>query len=375
MKVQQVTAALETIAPLHYAMEWDNVGLLIGSPEWTARAIMLTIDLTEDVLREAKEHNVQMIMAYHPAIFHPLNRISNTSLTEQIVLEAARSGIAVYSPHTALDAAPGGLNDWLAEGVRGNDGGDVRALEAYHALPESEQCKIVTFCPADAVDAIRNGLGTVGAGRIGEYQLCSFELRGTGTFFGGDTTDPAVGEKGRLEHVDEVRLEMVCSEPALGLAVLALREFHPYEEPPVEIYRLHPRPNRKVGQGRRVVLDQKVTLEQIVNRIKDRMGVTRIRVAVGRGAPDSYRTVGLSAGAGASLIDAAIDQGCELFFTGEMRHHDVLAAQARGCTIILAGHTNTERGYLPVLRGRLLQLLPDTTVEVSTRDCDPLLPM
>jgi dinuclear metal center YbgI/SA1388 family protein len=180
MHVKHVTDALETIAPLRHAMEWDNVGLLIGSPEWAAGTVMLTIDLTEDVLREARESGVQMIIAYHPIIFRPLNRISDETLTQHIVLEAARSGIAVFSPHTALDAAPGGMNDWLAEGVSGDDGGDVRALEPIRVLPESEECKIVTFCPAETVDAIRNGLGTIGAGRIGEYQLCSFELRGTG---------------------------------------------------------------------------------------------------------------------------------------------------------------------------------------------------
>jgi len=375
MRVQQVTEALETIAPLRYAMDWDNVGLLIGSRQWPARTIMLTIDLTEDVLREAKEHNVQMIVAYHPAIFRPLKRISGETLTEHIVLETARAGIAVYSPHTALDAAPDGVNDWLAHGISGNTGGDVRALQPFQALPESEQCKIVTFCPQNAVDAIRNGLATVGAGRIGDYQLCSFELRGTGTFFGSDATDPAVGEKGRLERVDEVRLEMVCSESALGLAVMALREFHPYEEPPIEIYSLQPRPDRTIGPGRRVVLDQKAALDEIVERVKKRLGVSRIRVAVGRGAPDAYRTIGLCAGAGAELVDDAVKQGCEMYFTGEMRHHDVLDAQARGCTVVLAGHTNTERGYLSVLRSRMIERLPDATIEISQNDCDPLLPM
>jgi dinuclear metal center YbgI/SA1388 family protein len=382
MNVQKVINALETIAPIRLAAEWDNVGLLIGSPDANVGPIMLTIDLTDEVLREAKEHGVSMIVAYHPPIFQPLSRITDATMTEQNVLEAARSGIAVYSPHTALDAAPGGVNDWLVAGVGGADGddgrslrGDVRAIDAFHALPESEQCKIVTFCPEHAVDAIRNGLATIGAGRIGEYQLCSFEMRGTGTFFGSDSASPAVGEKGRFERVEEVRLEMVCSESSQGLAVMTLREFHPYEEPPIEIYKLQPRPDRTIGQGRRVVLDQKATLEEIVDRIKKRLGVARIRAAIGRDAPEAYRTIGVCAGAGASIVDAAISQGCELFFTGEMRHHDVLRAQARGCTVVLAGHTNTERGYLAVLQSRMKQLLPDAAIVVSSKDRDPLLPM
>lgn len=372
MQVQQIIDVLEAMAPRHFAEPWDNVGLLIGSPRWPADSILLTIDLTEEVLREATEAKAQMIVAYHPPIFEPMKSITDASVKQHIVLEAAHAGIAVYSPHTALDAAPGGVNDWLAEGL---GTGDVRALSAYAALPPTEECKIVTFCPADAVDAVRNGLATVGAGRIGDYQLCSFELKGQGTFFGGESTSPAVGAKGQLERVEEVCLEMVCSKSALGLAMIALREFHPYEEPPVEIYSLLARPERKIGQGRRVTLDQKVTLENLVSRIKQRLGVCRIRVALGRRAPESYRTIGLCAGAGGALLDEAIAQGCELFFTGEMRHHDVLAAQARGCTVILAGHTNTERGYLSVLRDRLLESFPKGSITISSVDRDPLQPM
>ncbi len=372
MNVRDVMNVLEAIAPLHYAEEWDNVGLLIGSTDWPADAILLTIDLTEEVLLEAIEAKAQMVVAYHPAIFTPLKRVTEATVREQTVLHAARAGIAVYSPHTALDAAPNGVNDWLAHGL---GHGDVRALVADRVLPQSEECKIVTFCPADAVDAIRNGLGTVGAGRIGEYQLCSFELRGQGTFFGGDSTNPAVGARGTLERVDEVRLEMVCSQSALGLAVIALREFHPYEEPPIEIYQQQPRPDRTSGAGRRVTLDQKAPLEEIVERIKARLGVERLRVATGRGRGKTYQTIGLCAGAGGSLLDEAVNQGCELFFTGEMRHHDVLRAQARGCTVILAGHTNTERGYLDVLRETLQEKLGGATIRVSERDEEPLRPM
>jgi dinuclear metal center YbgI/SA1388 family protein len=369
MNVQDVTNVLETIAPLRYAAEWDNVGLLIGSPRWRADHVLLTIDLTEEVLAEAADNGVKMVVAYHPPIFEPLNTLTDATVRQAIVLEAARAGIAVYTPHTALDAAPGGVTDWLARGL---GSGDARALEPYESLPQSEQCKIVTFCPAEAVDPIRAGLATVGAGRIGNYQLCSFELRGTGTFFGDETTNPAVGERDALQRVDEVRLEMVCGKNNLALAVMTLREFHPYEEPAIEVYQLLPRPNRRVGHGGRVVLDQRVDIETLVERVKACLGVNRIGIAPGRDAPEAYQIIGLCPGAGGSFLDAAIEQGCELFFTGEMRHHDVLAAQARGCTIMLAGHTNTERGYLPLLRDRMAQALPGCTISVAQADINPL---
>jgi dinuclear metal center YbgI/SA1388 family protein len=369
MQVKRIIEVLESFAPLEYAAEWDNVGLLVGSPQWRAEPLLLAVDLTEGVLREAVDAGARMIVSYHPPVFEPLSRLTDATPKQRIALGAARREVAVYSPHTALDAAPGGINDWLAEGL---GSGDVRALNAYEALPETEQYKVVTFCPADAADRLRGALATIGAGRIGRYELCSFEMAGTGTFFAGPDSSPQVGRKGTLERVDELRLEMVCPGASLALAVTTLREFHPYEEPPIEIYRLEPRPQRSIGEGRRVVLDQKEPLAALVQRIKRRLSVDRLRVAVGDGAPRRYRTIGLCAGAGGPLRPPATEQGCELFLTGEMRHHDVLAAQADGCTVVLAGHPNTERGYLKVLRKRLTAVLPDLTVSVSRKDVDPL---
>ena len=359
----------ETIAPPQYAAEWDNIGLLAGSGEWEADSILLTIDLTDAVLDEAVNAGAKLIVSYHPPIFQPLKSITDASPKQRIILNAIASRLAIYSPHTALDAAPDGINDWLAQAF---GTGDVRALQSYEFLPESEQCKIVTFCPADIVDAVRNGLASVGAGQIGKYQLCSFELPGRGTFFAGDGAKPTLGVRGAMQVVDEVRLEMVCPKAALALALATLRQFHPYEEPAIDIYPLHSRPLRHIGHGRRVMLDQAVTLKSLAQRLKQNLGLKRLEVAVGHDAPARYTRIGVCAGAGGSLLQDAIDQGCQLFFTGELRHHDVLNAQAQGCTVVLAGHTNTERGYLKVLRKRLNDVAPDVNVSISRRDANPL---
>jgi dinuclear metal center YbgI/SA1388 family protein len=369
MNVNEIVEALESIAPPKYAESWDNVGLLIGSRQWETARAMLTIDLTGEVLEEAIAAKAQMIVSYHPPIFEPLKSLTDETEKQSIALQAAGAGIAVYSPHTALDAAPGGVNDWLAESL---GPGDVRALLCRESLPRTEEHKVVTFCPADSIDRLRNALAAVGAGRIGEYERCSFEMAGTGTFLGGPGTTPVVGRRGQLERVDEVRLEMVCPGAALGLAVLTLREFHPYEEPPIEIYRLQGRPQRHIGAGRRIVLDQKTTLKQLAERIKGQLEIAQVRVATARNAPRKYRTIGLCPGAGAALVEQAIADGCELFLTGEMRHHDLLATQARGCTVILAGHTNTERGYLKRLQSELLSRLPEVELTIAKRDTDPL---
>lgn len=370
--VERLVDAMLAIAPLRYAEAWDNVGLLLGSRRWPMQRVLLTIDLTEAVLAEAIRARVHAIVSYHPPLFHATKAVTDATPLGRVLVEAAANRIAVYSPHTALDAAPGGLNDWLAAGV---GEGDVRALEPFAHLPETEECKIVTFAPAGAIDKIRDGLASAGAGRIGEYERCSFEIRGSGTFFGGAGSNPAVGRRGTLERVDEVRLEMVCPRDALALAIATLREFHPYEEPPIEIHPLAARPQRDAGPGRRVVLDQPATLSVLVKRIKDRLGVRHLSVAEPRPAAAKFKKIAVCAGAGGSMLQRAIQTGCELFLTGEMRHHDVLGALASGCAVILAGHTNTERGYLPTLQRRLSDRLPQIRIAVAKRDADPLATM
>ena len=369
-----VHAALATIAPLQLAEDWDNVGELITGVRDRIGTMLLTIDLTEPVLEEAIDARADMVVAYHPPIFSPLARLTTSTPNEAIALGLAQAGIHVYSPHTALDAAPGGVNDWFSDCL---GEGDRRALMAACEQPKTEAFKIITFCPPEYTDRIRDGLAALGAGNIGAYQRCSFELKGTGTFHGhAERSDPAIGQSGQLERVEETRLEMVCPADALAAAIRSIRSFHPYEEPPIEILRLEPRPQRDTGAGRRVHLDRSMSLRGIAEAVKVRTGSPRVQVARAHERPQRHRMIGLCAGAGASLLDEALAQECSVFVTGEMRHHDILRAQADGCSIILAGHTNTERGYLPILAKRLTKLLGDTapTILVSRKDRDPLRP-
>ncbi|MGI9013123.1 MAG: Nif3-like dinuclear metal center hexameric protein [Phycisphaerales bacterium] len=371
--VAKFVAFLEDIAPLRLAEEWDNVGLLLGAGDWPATRILLTIDLTRDVLEEAIDASVNFIVAYHPPLFRPISSLSDRDPQQHILLRAARAGIAIYSPHTALDAAEGGINDWLA---RGMGEGDIRALQPHQHLHASQACKIVIFCPPDAVDTLRSGLTSIGAGNIGNYEQCSFTTEGQGTFMGTGAAKPVIGTVGRLERTREVRLEMVCSTRSLPLAVTTIRQLHPYEEPAFDIYPLVAQPERASGAGRRIVLDQPIQLEELAVRVCRCLSVQQLQIASTQAIAEgkSVQTLGTCAGAGGSMLEAALSDGCEVFLTGEMRHHDVLAAVAKGCSVILAGHTNTERGYLPTLRDRLHAGMPsgDVSIMISGRDADPL---
>ncbi|MBX3358429.1 MAG: Nif3-like dinuclear metal center hexameric protein [Phycisphaeraceae bacterium] len=391
MKVRDLMEAMQQIAPLRYAESWDNVGLLVGSARKEIRGpVLLTIDLTEAVVLEAAGMRASAVVAYHPVIFHPIRRIADEGLGGHaaILLKAIESGLAVYCPHSALDAAPGGMTDWLADGLLDRKGvvkADRRALVPHIHRHDSQQVKVVTFVPAKDVEQVRLGMATAGAGLIGNYEVCSFASDGRGTFRGLDGSKPSVGEAGKLEEVTEVRLEMVCSRHALPLAVETLRQFHPYEEPAIDVYELSGVPERSAGAGRRLVLDQPVSLERLADRLKTHLfgrgrgsgppGAVQIAAAAGaEGAPVSF--VGICPGAGASLAGVAKAEGCQVFVTGEMKHHEVLEAiepaeRTPGMSVIVAGHTATERGYLPRLAERLREMLDGVKVEVSAVDRSP----
>ena len=367
METQELISAFESFAPTYLANEWDNVGLLVGSTDWPADKILLTIDLTESVLQEAIAMKTNAIVSYHPPIFHPLKSVTNRTFKERLVLEAAAHQIAIYSPHTSLDVANGGVNDWIVEGI---GKGDVRALVPFGNLPPGEECKLVTFCPEDKAEELRLALSSVGCGRIGKYEQCSFTTQGTGTFLGGKDTNPTHGKPEVLQKVVECKFEMAVSRNSLSLAIQVLRQFHPYEEPALEVHELGERPRREMGVGRRIHLDQPMQLDELARKLKKHLGIGYVRVAPSVDKDDraTVQTVGLCAGAGGSVCNLAIDDGCEVFITGEMTHHQVVAATARGCTVILTGHTNSERGYLPTLKNQLAELLPSATISVSLAD-------
>lgn len=382
MLVRDLTNALESIAPLRYAESWDRVGLLVGD---TARELrgpaLLAIDLTERVLAEAIAMKADAIVAYHPPLWEPLKRLTASSSRERVILGAVEHRIAIYSPHTALDSVPGGVTDWLCEGLSGSTKpgkiiGDCRALSPMLLREPTQEVKIVTFVPEKEAETVRGALATAGAGIIGDYTVCSFNTRGFGTFLGGKSSRPAVGEPGALQNTTELRVEMVCSRLALPLALETLRRFHPYEEPAIDVYELVPKPTRHGGHGRRLVLDHPTTFTQLASRLKSHLGISHVSIATADGEHPSkdhpVTHLGVCPGSGHELALPALADGCQVFVTGEMKHHEVLALLNSGLSVILAGHTSTERGYLPRLAELITQKLPALKTAVSTQDRDPL---
>jgi dinuclear metal center YbgI/SA1388 family protein len=374
----EVLALLERLAPLDLSEDWDNTGLLLEPAAAAARPIeraFVCIDLSEAVLEEAIEREADFLIAYHPPIFRGLKRFRASSPEERVLLRALEAGVAVYSPHTALDAAEGGMNDWLA---RAFGPGRVSPLSAARPKAARQEFKLVVFVPPANVADLRSALSReLGAGNIGNYSECGFELEGRGSFFGNEATQPRVGERGKLEFVAETRLEMRCPASALGELARLITAHHPYEEPAWDVYPLStPAAPSNAGAGRLVQLATPISLTEAIARLKAHLGLAQLRVATAsaHSSGNPIECVAVCAGAGGSLFEREAKASCaQLFVTGEMRHHDVLAKLRAGSSVILSEHTHTERGFLPEFARRLESFAEgQLRVLVSERDHDPL---
>jgi dinuclear metal center YbgI/SA1388 family protein len=363
MQLARVVDVLEEIAPTRHAESWDNVGLLAGDPGRAVSKAMLAIDYTPEVAAEAEAEACDLVVAYHPPIFQPLKRVVATDASA-LVFDALRRGVAIYSPHTALDVADGGTNDMLADAI-----GLVPATRGPLRLvqPKAEQYKLVTFVPQKDLDRVSDALFAAGAGRIGNYTRCSFRSPGTGTFFGEEGANPVVGESGRLEEAQEVKLETVLPIALLSDALAALRSSHPYEEPAFDLVQLAA-PPEKLGQGRIGTMPP-AERSAVVERIKQELELSHLLVA--GPTEGAITTAACCAGSCGDLLDDAIAQGARLYLTGEMRHHDALKAARAGVTVVCTLHSNSERAVLKRLKARLADRAADLLTVLSRRDRDP----
>ncbi len=363
MKLDEICRVLEGIAPLHLAQSWDNVGLLAGDEQAECASISLAIDLTAAVLDEAIRDKHDLVLAYHPPLFKPISSLrTGSSGTDALVWSAIRNGVAIYSMHTALDAADGGTNDVLA-GICGAT--DLEPFEYVDA--HCRECKIVVFVPAESVDAVADAMAGAGAGIIGEYEKCSFRIPGTGTFRGSAQSSPTVGQAGRYETVDEIRLEMVAPSTKLPGVVQAIQQAHPYEEPAFDLYPLVPRPMR--GIGRIGQLARPTSLAELTALLKQKVPTQAVQI-VGDPAAHIGR-VAVCVGAAGSLPFGLGLGAADCLITGEIRHHDALAIDRLGFHAIALGHWASERPVLAKLAETLRERLSDMRITVSEADRDP----
>lgn len=361
MKIKDIAEKIEKIVPLKLAQDWDNVGLLIGDPRQNVKNILLTIDITRDVLAEAIRSKTDLIISYHPVIWDGLRKING----DNIVYDLIQADIAVFSIHTALDAVIGGVNDGLAEIVGIVDG---KPIGDYVDNPAGDNYKLVVFVPIKSAAKVSNAIFAAGAGAIGNYSNCGFTAEGTGTFLPLTGAKPAIGKKGNLEKVLEIRFETIVPAEKIDDCITAMKKAHPYEEPAFDVFKLYNNQS-KLGLGRIGKLQKPTQLNKILERIKRYTGAKAFGIIGNQNR--LIKTAAVCAGSCGKIINSIIAAKADLYLTGELKHHQALAAQEAGLTCICLSHTVSERFILKKFAKQLQKQIGQITIKISKKDADP----
>lgn len=361
MKIKEIVSALERFAPLPLQDGFDNAGLQIGLTDAEATGALLCLDVTEDVLNEAIASGYNLIISHHPLIFKGYKSITGKDYVERCILKAIKNDIVIYSAHTNLDNAQGGVNFKIAEKIGLKN---VRILD-----PKGDNLiKLVTFVPSAQADEVRNALFSVGCGCIGNYDSCSYNIEGNGTFRAQVGSHPFCGTLGELHHETEVRIETILPKYKKGDVIRALLSKHPYEEP---VFDLYPLQNvwGQVGPGIVGELEIPESELQFLNRLKDlfQVGCLKHNKLTGR----LIQKVSLCGGAGAFLIPQAIRSGADIFITGEIKYHDYFGYEN---DILLAeiGHYESEQYTKEIFYSIIRDLFPNFAIQFSKVNTNPI---
>ncbi|MBN2136184.1 MAG: Nif3-like dinuclear metal center hexameric protein [Sedimentisphaerales bacterium] len=364
MKARDIAAAIESIVPLELAQDWDNVGFLVGDAGQNVKTALLTIDITAAVLAEARKLKADMIVSYHPVIWDGLKQITAGGPTG-VVYELIRAGISVFSIHTALDTVAGGVNDGLAE-ILGIE--SAEPLGDYVDAASSCTYKLVVFVPLDSFREVSEAVFAAGAGKLGNYSRCGFAVEGTGTFLPLDGAAPAVGKRGKFEKVPEMRFETIVPGDKLDAVIAAMRQAHPYEMPAFDVFQQCNSRSRE-GLGRIGELARPMRLSALLGKVKKATGAK----AAGIIGPEDrlVKKAAVCAGSCGKIIDTVIAAKADLYLTGELKHHQALAAQEAGLTCVCLSHTVSERFMLKKFAKQLKKQLNSVIIKVSKKDADP----
>jgi dinuclear metal center YbgI/SA1388 family protein len=367
-----ITALLDEWYPPQHADDWDAVGLVLGDPAHDVRRILLAVDPVAAVADEAILMDADLLVTHHPLFLKGVHGFAATDPKGRVAHRLTSNGCALFAAHTNADSPAGGVSESLALALGLED---VRPLEADPTQPLD---KIVVFVPVDAAEQVRAALAAAGAGRIGDYDQASFSAPGQGRFRPLEGASPAIGEVGRPEVVEEVRIETVCPRHLRGAAVAAVVAAHPYEEPAYDVIELAPLDEPSRGSGRIGRLAAPMTLRDFAAHVDTVLARTAHGVRVA-GDPDQLvEAVGLCGGAGDFLLDRARSAGVDVYLTSDLRHHPASELREHGTPALVdVAHWAAESTWLPVLRDRLVAALndpgPGDTVEVrvSATNTDP----
>lgn len=331
IKIKDVTRYLEEWAPLSYQESYDNAGLLTGDFSRDVNGVLVTLDCTEEVVEEAVQSGCNLIVAHHPILFKGIKKLTGSNYVERTIIKAIQRDVAIYAIHTNLDNVHTGVNRKICEKI---------GLKNLRVLaPKNDTLnKLVTFIPKDNAHQVTEALYNAGAGQIGAYKNCSFQVEGIGTFMPTENTNPHLGARNQQTYVEEVRVEMIFAGHQRKRILDALRKTHPYEEVAYYVFPLL-NENQEVGSGMVGDLDSAVEPLEFLRSLKDGMDLNIIRYTAL--LPKKIQKIAVCGGSGSFLLPKAIQAGADFFITSDVKYHEFFDADGR-ITIADIGHYESE---------------------------------
>ena len=347
VKVKDIMNVMEGLAPHELAESWDLVGLAVGDPEAEVKKVLVALDVTDPVVEEARKLGADMIVTHHPMLlFRKIQSITTEDLLGKRIFKLIKNDIAAFSAHTNLDIVWGGTNDVLAELIGLEN---IRILEETTAEALK---KIVVYVPVTHGDAVRKAMCEAGAGHIGNYSHCTFAAEGKGTFLPLEGTNPFLGEQGKMEYADEIRLETIVPAKKLPAVLDAMLKAHPYEEVAYDVYAVEQK-GKPEGIGRIGELPREMTFRELGELLREKLGLDHIRLT-GR-AEKKIKTVGLCTGSGVEFLEAAGRMGADAYLTGDIKFHEAQRAVEQDIPVADVTHYASEVLIVPVLKEKILQ--------------------
>ena len=361
MTVKEVSTVLEELAPLGYAEDFDNVGLLVGNPNSEVTGVLVTLDTLESVIEEAIANQCNLIVSFHPIIFSGLKKITGGTYVERVVLKAIRNGIAIYSMHTALDNVPQGVNAKICQ--------ILCITNSKILIPQKGTLKkLTTYAPLENANSVKEALFEAGAGNIGKYSNCSFSIDGIGNYKAGLNANPSKGNIGELHYEKETQINVVFSKIHQSKIIKALLDSHPYEEVAYEISTLD-NTDQNIGIGMVGTLNDPINEIEFLEHVKKKMNASVVRHSELLGK--QIKKVAVLGGSGAFAIEAAKSAGADVYITSDLKYHEFYKAENK---IVIAdiGHYETEQFTKNLLVDYLTKKIPNFAVRLSESKTNPI---
>lgn len=360
MKLRDIISALEQWAPPVYQESYDNSGLIVGDPDAEINAAMVALDCVESVVDEAIEKRVDVIIAHHPIVFSGLKRFTGRTYVERTVMKAIKHGIAIYAIHTNLDNVSHGVNQHLAE---------LLGLSKLHVLSPKKHLleKLVVFVPHSHAEKVRTAMFDAGAGGIGHYSECSFNLQGTGTFKPLEKADPFIGKRGERHSEAEERIEVIVPKHLVSQVTSAMIGAHPYEEVAMDRYELQ-NALASVGSGMIGTLDAPMKLFDFFEVVKKQLSAPVLRHTATNN--ETIERVAVCGGSGFFLLNDAQRAGADVFLTSDVKYHQFFDAEK--ITLVDVGHWESEHRTVELIASYLNDKFPKFAVHFSQTNTNPV---